>query len=106
MPRKKRTMTKYLDNHLQKIKARGATAATHIKDIGTHHLIKVINKVGPRSIMNPERKEPKKKVKFVEEEEEKREDAEREKEIEEEEEDDEEEDRQRSKREKKREAKT
>ena len=101
-------MTKYLDNHLQKIKARGATAATHIKDIGTHHLIKVINKVGPRSIMNPERKEPKKKVKFVEEEEEKREDAEREKEIEEEEEqeDAEEEDRQRSKREKKREAKT
>ena len=93
-------MTKYLDNHLQKIKARGATAATHIKDIGTHHLIKVINKVGPRSIMNPERKEPKKKVKFVEEEE-KREDAEREKEIEEEEEDDEEEDRQRSKRRKK-----
>ena len=64
MPRKKRTMTKYLDNHLQKIKARGATAATHIKDIGTHHLIKVINKVGPRSIMNPERKEPKKREKM------------------------------------------
>ena len=57
-------MTKYLDNHLQKIKARGATAATHIKDIGTHHLIKVINKVGPRSIMNPERKEPKKREKM------------------------------------------
>ena len=64
MPRKKRTMTKYLDNHLQKIKARGATAATHIKDIGTHHLIKVINKIGPRSIMNPERKEPKKREKM------------------------------------------
>ena len=56
----------YLENKIQKIKARGAIKAAHLKDINGYHMIIVTNRTGPNSIiMNKEKSKVQKKRKVT-----------------------------------------
>ena len=56
----------YLENRVQKLKARGAVKVVHLKDIGGYHMIMVTNRTGPSSIvMTKEKSKVKKKRKVM-----------------------------------------
>ena len=56
----------YLENRIQKLKARGAVKVVHLKDIGGYHMIMVTNRTGPSSIvMTKEKSKVKKKRKVM-----------------------------------------
>ena len=56
----------YLENRIQKLKARGAMKVVHLKDIGGYHMIMVTNRTGPSSIvMTKEKSKVKKKRKVM-----------------------------------------
>ena len=56
----------YLDNTIQKLKARGAKEVTHLKDLGSHHMIKIQTQVSPKSILTTRKTFHNKKLRFKE----------------------------------------
>ena len=56
----------YLDNTIQKLKARGAKEVTHLKDLGSHHMMKIQTQVPPKSILTTRKTFHNKKLRFKE----------------------------------------
>ena len=56
----------HLDNIIQKLKARGAKKVSHLKDLGSHHMLQITPKVPPRSILTTKKTFHKKKLRFQE----------------------------------------
>ena len=54
----------YLDNQMQKIKARGAHEVKHLKDLGSHHMLEITTNHEPKSIVKTEKSDIKSRIRF------------------------------------------
>ena len=54
----------YLDNQMQKIKARGAHEVQHLKDLGSHHMLEITTNYEPKSIVKTRKSNNRNRIRF------------------------------------------